>query len=48
MQHQTPLTLEEWAEYSRRLYLKTTPEEILKRFLTEREIAKGAVEPFPV
>jgi len=43
MRHRTPLTLEEWAEYSRRLYLRTTPEEILKRFLADRETAKIAV-----
>jgi len=33
IRHVAPLTLEEWAHYSRELYLKTKPDEVIERHL---------------
>ena len=41
MRHRTPLTLEEWAEFSRKLYLRTPPQEVLRRHFEARQAARA-------
>ncbi len=39
VRHRRPLTLEEWAEVSRKLYLTTSPEEVLQRHVKAKRVA---------
>jgi len=47
LRHHAPLTLEEWAEYSRIRYLRTPPEEIVRRFMEQRRAERDAGTAVP-